>query len=140
MTTWRESMIRLNAILGGMMRKVLLFGCLSLLLSMTATVCSSAFASSNTALPVPVSGVPTVYSSTTVSDFVNACKNSQEGCNDVIGEALMDKMQFDGKSHICLASVSYGDPVPKWLMAHPSTLTMATEDGIYEALKALYPC
>lgn len=122
------------------MRKVLLFGCLSLLLSVTTNVYSATSESSDSELAMPVTGPQAVYSSTTVSDFVNACKNNPDGCNDVIGKALMDKMQFDGKSHICLASVRYGDPVPKWLMAHPDTLTMATEDGIYEALKALYPC
>jgi hypothetical protein len=113
------------------MRKVLISSCLLLLPSMTANAYSATSASSNNPLPVSVNGSPTVYSSATVGDFVNACKNSQEDCNDVIGKSLMDKMQFGGNSNICLASVNYGDPVPKWLMAHPRMLTMAAEDGIY---------
>ena len=85
-------------------------------------------------------GGPTVFSASTVRDFLAACRADQSGCKDAVGGALMDKMTFDGRADICLQSVDYGAAVPQWLSAHPQMATMAAEDGIYAALKALYPC
>ena len=81
-----------------------------------------------------------VYSAPTVKDFLAACKTDQDGCVDEVGNALLDKMRFDGSSDICFDSLTYGRAVPGWLGAHPNVSGMNTEDGIYTALKALYPC
>jgi len=79
-----------------------------------------------------------VFSAPTVGEFLGACKADQGGCIDEVGSALMDKFQFRGD--ICLPSVSYAAAVPGWLDSHAQTRTLATEDGIYLALKSLYPC
>jgi len=79
-----------------------------------------------------------VFSAPTVGEFLAACKADQGGCIDEVGSALMDKFQFQGD--ICLPSVSYADAVPGWLDSHAQTHALATEDGIYLALKSLYPC
>ena len=50
----------------------------------------------------------------------------------------MNKFEFGGI--ICLPSLDYGKPVPAWLTSHAETHAMPTEDGIYLALKSLYPC
>lgn len=79
-----------------------------------------------------------VFSAPTVGEFLVACKADQGGCIDEVGSALMDKFQFQGD--ICLPSVDYANAVPVWLGSHDQTHSMATEDGIYLALKTLYPC
>ena len=81
-----------------------------------------------------------VYATATVKDFLAACKSDQSSCIDEVGSALMDKMVLDGKNSICIETVNYGAAVPGWLIAHPQTASMPTEDGIYTALRALYPC
>ncbi len=79
-----------------------------------------------------------VFSAPTIGEFLAACKNNQGGCIDEVGTAFMDKFQFQGD--ICLPSVNYADAVPGWLESHAQTHAMATEDGIYLAVKSLYPC
>ena len=81
-----------------------------------------------------------VYATATVKDFLAACKSDQSSCIDEVGSALMDKMVLDGNSSICIETLNYGAAVPGWLIAHPQTASMPTEDGIYTALRALYPC
>ena len=92
--------------------------------------------------PAPLPGIETtsVYSAPTVKDFIAACKIDQDGCVDEVGDALLDKMHFDGTANICVDQVGYGHAVANWLGSHPDTAGMNTEDGIYTALKALYPC
>jgi hypothetical protein len=79
-----------------------------------------------------------VFSAPTVSEFLVACKADRGGCIDEVGSAFMDKFQYQGD--LCLPSVTYADAVPGWLDSHAQTHAMPTEDGIYLALKALYPC
>ena len=79
-----------------------------------------------------------VFSAPTVGAFLVACKADQGGCIDEVGSAFMDKFQYRGD--LCLPSVNYADAVPGWLDSHAQTHDMATEDGIYLALKSLYPC
>jgi hypothetical protein len=81
-----------------------------------------------------------VYGAPTVGDFLIACRMDQGGCVDEVGTALMNKMDYSGVSKVCIASPNYGNAVPGWLSAHPATSNMATEDGIYLAIKTLYPC
>src|SRR5271156_897266 len=90
-----------------------------------------------TAQPAPTDQAPvSVFSAPTVGDFLTACKADQGGCIDEVGSALMDKFQYQGD--ICLPSVNYADAVPGWLDSHAQTYALATEDGIYLALKSLY--
>jgi hypothetical protein len=106
------------------------------------SACGAAFAqsASSAAKPEPlVDQAPvSVFSAPTVSEYLAACKTDQGGCIDEVGSALMDKFQFRGD--ICLPSVNYADAVPGWLDSHNQTYAMASEDGIYLALKSLYPC
>ena len=71
-------------------------------------------------------------------EFLAACKTDSADCINEVGSAEMDKFEYNGT--LCLPSVDYAQPVPQWLTAHPDTLAMPTEDGIYLALKTLYPC
>jgi hypothetical protein len=90
------------------------------------------------AQPAPDQAPVSVFSAPTVGEFLAACKGDQGGCIDEVGSALMDKFQYQGD--ICLPSVRYADAVPGWLDSHAQTHALATEDGIYLALKSLYPC
>jgi hypothetical protein len=96
-------------------------------------------------MPTNPAGAPNyqpmnIYASATVKDFVAACKIDKSSCINEVGSALMDKMVLDGNSSICIDQVNYGAAVPDWLAAHPQTAAMKTGDGIYAALRALYPC
>jgi hypothetical protein len=118
------------------MRKSLLLS--PIFLWLTAT---SLFAASPPAKePLPSVGEPSVYAASTVRQFLTACTIDQGACVDEVGTALMDKMDYTGTSNVCIQSPDYGGAVPKWLSAHPETSNMATEDGIYLAIKTLYPC
>ncbi len=86
------------------------------------------------------SGLATVYSAPTVSDFLGACQRDRAGCMDAVGNVMMQKIHFDGSDGICLTSMNYGTQVPQWLIAHPGLAQAATADGVFAALKALYPC
>jgi hypothetical protein len=87
----------------------------------------------------PLPGPPlSPYSAATVNDFLVACRADPADCTNEVGSAEMDKFQFDGS--LCLPSIDYAKPVPGWLETHTETHAMRTEDGIYLALKTLYPC
>jgi len=87
----------------------------------------------------PLSAPPlSPYSAPTVNEFLTACRTDPADCVNEVGSAEMAKFQFDGS--LCLPSVDYAKPVPDWLQAHAETHAMPTEDGIYLALKSLYPC
>jgi len=110
------------------------------LILISACCVAAAQTASSAAKPVPSADEApvSVFSAPTVSGFLAACKADQGGCIDEVGSALMDKFQFQGD--ICLPSVDYANGVPAWLASHDQTHGMATEDGIYLALKSLYPC
>lgn len=90
----------------------------------------------------PAQPAPVILASnaTTVAAFLNACSADQAGCSDEIGTALLDKMKYDGTSTLCLPSPDYAQPAIVWLNTHPEDRGMATEDGIFLALKTLYAC
>ena len=83
---------------------------------------------------------PSVYASSTVKDFLSVCGNDQGGCADEVGNALIDKMVFDGTADICLPGPDYAVGALKWLDTHPEVGTMPTEDGIYLALQKADSC
>jgi hypothetical protein len=80
------------------------------------------------------------YAATTAGQFVALCKGDQGGCADIVGNVLMDKIQYSPTSGICLPGVNYADGVAPWLQAHPETATMSVEDGVYLALTTIYKC
>ncbi len=104
---------------------------LALLLFLTP---SSALAAPN--MPPPLSP----YSAATAGDFAGGCKIDASSCAAMVGEVLMDRIQFSPTSHICLPGVEYAQGVETWLNAHPETARMPAEDGIYLALTELYRC
>lgn len=73
-----------------------------------------------------------------MNDFLVACRADQSACIDEVGSAVMNKFEYGGI--ICLPSEDYGKPVPAWLAAHAETHAMPADDGIYLAVKSLYPC
>ncbi len=79
-------------------------------------------------------------SASTVGDFLNVCRNDQAGCDDEVGTALLDQMKYDGTTTLCVPSPDYAQPVITWLNAHPEDRGMATETGIFLALKTVYAC
>jgi hypothetical protein len=94
--------------------------------------------SQNAHSALPLSVRP--FSAATVNDFLLACKIHPNTCIDEVGSALLHKINFNSEPEICPTSVDYAAAVPRWLSAHPETSQMQTEDGIYLALKTLYPC
>jgi hypothetical protein len=110
------------------MRKFMLMTCAMLLSA--ASPCWS-----QSSPPAPAYSA---FSAPTVNDFLVACRADQSACIDKVGSAVMNKFEFGGT--ICLPSLDYGKPVPAWLTSHAETHAMPTEDGIYLALKTLYPC
>jgi hypothetical protein len=76
----------------------------------------------------------------TAGEFAADCQKNQGGCADVIGEVLLDRILYAPVSHICLPDENYPDNVPSWLLAHPETSNMETQDGIHLAITNLYRC
>ena len=102
---------------------------------------STAAAWSAPAAPVPTTLPPSSpYAATTAGQFAASCKGDRGGCADLVGNVLMDKIQYSPTSHICLPGVNYADGVAPWLLAHPETANMPTAAGIYLALTSIYKC
>jgi hypothetical protein len=100
---------------------------------------STASAWSAPAAPAPLAPA-SPYTAMTAGQFAASCKGDQGGCADVVGNVLMDKIQYSPTSHICLPGVNYADGVMPWLLAHPETANMSAADGIYLALTSIYKC
>ncbi|HUO01994.1 MAG TPA: hypothetical protein VMU31_04385 [Rhizomicrobium sp.] len=80
------------------------------------------------------------YTASTAGDFVAGCRLDRTSCAAIVGEVLMNRMQFSPTSHICLPGVNYAEGVETWLAAHPETASMRAHDGVYLALTTLYRC
>jgi hypothetical protein len=80
------------------------------------------------------------YTATTAKDFADACKQDQSSCSAMVGQVLMDRIQFSPTSHICLPGVAYANGVGPWLASHPEAANMSSRDGIYLALTTIYKC
>ncbi|MGZ5925396.1 MAG: hypothetical protein ACXWLJ_01870 [Rhizomicrobium sp.] len=104
----------------------------SLLLSTT-----SAWSAPATPVPLPPASP---YLATTAGQFAADCKSNRGGCADLVGNVLMDKINYSPTSHICLPGVNYAEGVAPWLLAHPETANMPAADGIYLALTSIYVC
>jgi hypothetical protein len=85
-------------------------------------------------------GALSPYTATTAGDFAAGCKMDVSSCAAIVGEVLMNRIQFSPTSHICLPGVNYADGVPAWLNAHPEVAGMPAHDGIYLAVTSLYRC
>lgn len=80
------------------------------------------------------------YNAGTAKEFAEACKRDQSSCSSMVGQVLMDRIQFSPTSHICLPGVTYASAVGPWLDAHPEAANMTARDGIYLALTTIYKC
>lgn len=80
------------------------------------------------------------YTANTAKDFADACKTDQSSCSAMVGQVLMDRIQFSPTSHICLPGVTYANAVGPWLANHPEAANMNPRDGIYLALTTIYKC
>ena len=80
------------------------------------------------------------YSAAVVEDYIAACKFHPDGCAFEIGEALMNKIELRGPAKVCLVSGYEEHVILDWLVSHPDTHQMPTQDGIYLAMKSIYPC
>ena len=80
------------------------------------------------------------YTATTAKDFADACKLDQSSCSAMVGQVLMDRIQFSPTAHICLPGVGYADAVGPWLANHPDAGRLPVRDGIYLALTTIYKC
>lgn len=80
------------------------------------------------------------YNASNAREFAEACKADASSCSAMVGQVLMDRIQFSPTSHICLPGVSYATAVGPWLANHPEAETLSARDGIYLALTTLYKC
>jgi hypothetical protein len=102
---------------------------------------STAAAWSAPSAPVPSALPPSSpYEAATAGQFAADCRSDQGGCADLVGNVLMDKINYSPTAHICLPGVNYANGVAPWLLAHPETANMPAADGIYLALTSLYKC
>jgi hypothetical protein len=114
-------------------------------LSLSAVAAASAqTAPLSTRAPAEVGRVPSgsnsPYNAATAKEFAQACKQDQSSCSSMVGQVLMDRIQFSPTSHICLPGVAYAGAVGPWLDAHPQAANMTARDGIYLALTTIYKC
>ena len=125
-----------------MMKSVLLVAAAQLL----AVAGASAATTPPSAMQAPtgvsrvLGGSTSPYTATTAKEFADACKQDQSSCSAMVGQVLMDRIQFSPTSHICLPGVSYANGVGPWLAAHPEAANMSSRDGIYLALTTIYKC
>jgi len=80
------------------------------------------------------------YMASTIKQFITDCDIDQASCAAMIGNVLMDRIQFSPTSHICIPSIKYGDAVVPWLKVHPEMASMGVQDGVFEALTVIYKC
>jgi hypothetical protein len=80
------------------------------------------------------------YSAVTVKEYLATCKIHIDSCSLEVGNALMNKIDFRDTAQVCLNSGYDAHAILDWLVSHPETHQMPTEDGIYLAMRSLYPC
>jgi hypothetical protein len=80
------------------------------------------------------------YTANTSKEFADACKTDQSSCSAMVGQVLMDRIQFSPTSHICLPDVNYAGAIGPWLANHPEAANMTPRDGIYLAITTIYKC
>ena len=83
---------------------------------------------------------PEPFSAVTVKDYLATCIIHNDTCALEVGNALIDKIDLRGASQVCLNSGYDAHEILDWLISHPETHGMPTEDGIYLAMRSLYPC
>ncbi|MDB5740053.1 MAG: hypothetical protein JWP16_1093 [Alphaproteobacteria bacterium] len=76
----------------------------------------------------------------TVKVFLAGCRRDQGGCALAIGSVLLDRTNFTGPSAFCLRTTDYVGPLTRWLTDNPATAQMSPNEGIFLALKTVYPC
>jgi hypothetical protein len=83
---------------------------------------------------------PRPFSTTVVKDYIASCKIHPVGCSLEMGNALINKIELHGPAQVCLVSGYDEHVIFDWLVSHPDAQQMPTQDGIYLAMKSLYPC
>jgi hypothetical protein len=104
--------------------------------SLELVLAAGAYAATPPAMQAPDSP----YSAATAGQFADACKTDPSSCAAMVGQVLMDRIQFSPTSRICLPGVTYAGAVGPWLATHPEAAQMPTGDGIYLALTTIYKC
>jgi len=122
-----------------MMKSLLLFASLQLTLSAPALAQTPP-----SAMEAPAGRVMgtsnSPYNAKTAKEFAEACRLDESSCSAMVGQVLMDRMQFSPTSHLCLPGVTYANAVGPWLANHPDAANMSARDGIYLALTTMYRC
>jgi hypothetical protein len=90
------------------------------------------------AQPMSVQDAP--FEAQTVADFLTSCDRDTSQCAFKLRLTLLDKLNSRDAISVCIKDAHTQQPVITWLKAHSETHGMATEEGIYEAYKSLYPC
>lgn len=80
------------------------------------------------------------YTAGNAKEFAEACKQDQSSCSAMVGQVMMDRIQFSPTSHICLPGVTYANAVGPWIASHSETANMHVNDAIYLALTTIYKC
>jgi hypothetical protein len=125
------------------MMKSIFLGSTGLLLTMAAAMAAPTPppAMQASATVARVMGSPdTPYTATTAREFANACKIDESSCGAMVGQVLMDRIQFSPTSHVCLPGTGYAKAVGPWIADHPETANMRPSDGIYLAITTIYKC
>jgi hypothetical protein len=125
------------------MRAVALYRAFLLPCAMQAVFAVSAYAATLPSAPAPPlfsTNPNSPYTAITIKQFVSGCDLDQASCVALVGNVLMDRIQFSPTSHICLPDITYGNAVVPWLKAHPETANMGVEDGVFLALTVIYKC
>ena len=91
--------------------------------------------------PEPGASVPSApFEAGSVREFLSSCGHDMSQCDFEIRTALLDKLHEPDATSVCLKGAHYQAPVIAWLEDHTESWSMPTEDGIYTAVKNLYPC
>lgn len=80
------------------------------------------------------------WQATTVDQFLRVCSMNLKLCDGEVREALLNKIDVNKAPEVCLRSGHFQTPVIVWLMAHPETYKMPTEEGLYLSFKRVFPC
>jgi hypothetical protein len=81
---------------------------------------------------------------TTVGDFIKYCASNKDECDNEITSVSVNDVANGPPFYICYPSTTKNEDINptvlKWLSDHQGSLKMETDNGIYLALRTLYPC
>lgn len=111
-------------------------------LLLSLTFCVLGISSVSAANPAAQNAAPLVKPSeaATISEFVAACDRDVSLCEFKMRMVVLDRLNTRDAPSICLNDAHPRTQVIAWLKAHPETLKMATDDGLFTAYQSLYSC